>query len=165
MNDCDVLVVGAGMAGAAAAYHLAERVRVIVVEREDAPGYHSTGRSAAMFTETYGPQPIRLLTGASGPFLRSPPPGFAEVPLLRPRGVLFVARPDQIAVLDGHEDAARATGANVERLDVDVCCASRPCCDVTTWAAACSNPTRATSTSTPCTKGSCAASASVAAAW
>lgn len=119
MNDCDVLVVGAGMAGAAAGYHLAERVRVIVVEREDAPGYHSTGRSAAMFTETYGPQPIRLLTGASGPFLRNPPPGFAEVPLLCPRGVLFVARRDQVAVLDGHEAAARATGANVERLEVD----------------------------------------------
>jgi D-arginine dehydrogenase len=107
------------MAGASAAYHLAERARVVMVEREDAPGYHSTGRSAAMFTETYGPRPIRLLTGASGPFLRTPPAGFAEVPLLRPRGVLFVARPDQTAVLDEHETASRATGARIERLDPD----------------------------------------------
>lgn len=119
MTACDVLVIGAGIAGASAAYHLAGRARVIVVEREDAPGYHSTARSAAMFTETYGPEPIRRLTTASGPFLREPPTGFTDVPLLKTRGVMFVARPDQIAMLDQHEAWSRSTGANVERLDAD----------------------------------------------
>ncbi len=119
MNDCDVLVIGGGIAGAAAAYHLAGRARAIVLEREDAPGYHSTGRSAAMFTETYGPPAIRRLTAASGPFLRAPPAGFTDVPLLRPRGVLFLARPDQTAMLDQHEAWARSTSARVEQLDAD----------------------------------------------
>jgi D-arginine dehydrogenase len=70
-----------------------------------------------MFTETYGPESMRRLTSASGAFLRAPPKGFTEVPLLRDRGVLFVARPDQIATLDEHESSARATGALIERLD------------------------------------------------
>ena len=91
MTQCDILVIGAGIAGASAAYHLAGRARVVVVEREDAPGYHSTARSAAMFTETYGPESIRRLTSASGAFLRAPPKGFTEVPLLRDRGVLAQA--------------------------------------------------------------------------
>jgi D-arginine dehydrogenase len=119
MSDCDVLIIGAGIAGASAAFHLGGRARIVVVEREDAPGYHSTGRSAAMFTETYGPPAIRLLTTASGPFLRTPPKGFSEVPLLGPRGVLFLARPDQGAMLDQHEAWARSTGAHVERLDAE----------------------------------------------
>jgi D-arginine dehydrogenase len=87
----DFLILGAGMAGAAAGYFLAERGRVLILEREDAPGYHSTGRSAALYTETYGNEAIRALTVASGRFFRAPPAGFAEVPLLRPRGVLMVA--------------------------------------------------------------------------
>src|SRR6266700_3339703 len=50
----DILIIGAGMAGASAAAHLAETARVILIEGEDQPGYHSTWRSAALFTETYG---------------------------------------------------------------------------------------------------------------
>ncbi len=116
--DCDFLIVGAGIAGASAGAELARRGKVAILEREVAPGYHSTGRSAAMFTETYGPPAIRRLTTASAPFMRNPPAGFTDVPLLRTRGVLFLARPDQMATLDGHEESARATGATVTRLDV-----------------------------------------------
>ncbi|MBS0362787.1 MAG: FAD-binding oxidoreductase, partial [Proteobacteria bacterium] len=53
---------------------------------------HSTGRSAAVFNESYGNGLIRDLTRASRPFFQAPPPGFAEVPLLRRRGVLHTAR-------------------------------------------------------------------------
>src|SRR5579863_356656 len=88
----DFLIVGGGIAGASAGYFLAERGRVVVLEREDAPGYHSTGRSAALYTETYGNAAIRALTVASGPFLRNPPPGFTEHPLLTPRGAMVIAR-------------------------------------------------------------------------
>jgi glycine/D-amino acid oxidase-like deaminating enzyme len=70
-NPADVIVVGAGIAGAAVAAHLARDHRVVVLERESQPGYHSTGRSAALFTETYGNRTIRLLTGASQGILRS----------------------------------------------------------------------------------------------
>lgn len=93
----DFIVVGGGMAGAAAGYFLAEHGRVIVLERESAPGYHSTGRSAALYTETYGNAAIRALTVASGRFFRAPPAGFADVPLLRPRGLMMIARASDAA--------------------------------------------------------------------
>jgi D-arginine dehydrogenase len=94
-RDCDFLIIGSGIAGASAAYHLVERGSVILLERESQPGYHSTGRSAAVFAESYGPRLMRVMTVASGPFLRQPPAGFSDVPLMHPRGALFIARADQ----------------------------------------------------------------------
>lgn len=87
----DFLVLGAGMAGAAAGYFLADHGTVVLLEKEAMPGYHSTGRSAALYTEAYGNAAIRALTVASGAFFRAPPLGFADSPLLRPRGALTVA--------------------------------------------------------------------------
>src|SRR5687768_5116420 len=96
---CDFLVIGGGMAGAAAAYPLAERGAVVMLEREDQPGYHTTGRSAALYSKRYKNLLIRGLAIASGPFLENPPPGFAEHPLLTPRGLLVIAREDQREML------------------------------------------------------------------
>ncbi|QTN26541.1 FAD-binding oxidoreductase [Rhodoferax sp. AJA081-3] len=90
MQSVDVLIVGAGMAGASAAYFLAPHVRVLLLEREPQPGYHATGRSAAMYSETYGNATVRAITTASRPFYFNPPPGFAEHPLVTPRGSLIV---------------------------------------------------------------------------
>ena len=87
----DFLIIGGGIAGASAGYFLAERGRVVVLEREESLGYHSTGRSAALYTETYGNDAIRALTVCSGPFFRTPPDGFTEHALLSPRGVLIAA--------------------------------------------------------------------------
>jgi D-arginine dehydrogenase len=101
VSECDFLVVGAGIAGASAAAELAQHGRVVVLERESQPGYHSTGRSAALYTETYGNRVIRALTVASGRFLRNPPAGFADHALLTPRGTLLIGRADQRAALDG----------------------------------------------------------------
>ena len=95
----DFLVIGAGIAGAAAAYELAAHGRVLLLERESQPGYHSTGRSAALYTETYGNATMRALTTASKAFFRAPPAGFAA-PLLTARGTLLVARADQRAALE-----------------------------------------------------------------
>src|SRR5690349_15609027 len=81
---------GAGIAGASVAYFLSEHATVLVLERESQPGLHSTGRSAALFSETYGSAQIRALTRASRPFLERPPRGFAEHALLAPRGALVV---------------------------------------------------------------------------
>jgi len=94
-RDCDFLIIGSGIAGGSAAYHLVDRGSVILLERESQPGYHSTGRSAAVFAESYGPRLMRVMTVASGPFLRKPPAGFSDVPLMHPRGALFIARADQ----------------------------------------------------------------------
>ena len=100
VQECDILVIGAGIAGASAAYELAGAGRVIVLERENAPGYHTTGRSAAVYTESYGSAVVRALTLASKAFFDAPPADFAEQALLTPRGALFVARQDQLAALD-----------------------------------------------------------------
>ncbi|HEY0114861.1 MAG TPA: FAD-dependent oxidoreductase, partial [Allosphingosinicella sp.] len=44
--DADVLIVGGGIAGLSLAAELAGHRRVLLVEAEDAIGYHSSGRSA-----------------------------------------------------------------------------------------------------------------------
>lgn len=99
MTETDIVVIGAGMAGASVAAHLAETHRVILVEQEDRAGYHSTGRSAALFTEIYGNTVIRALTRASRKFLFAPPPDFTESPLTHPRGCLFIATAAQVETL------------------------------------------------------------------
>jgi D-arginine dehydrogenase len=99
-HEADVLVIGGGIAGASAAFELAAFAKVIVLERESQCGYHATGRSAASFTENYGTPLIRRLAIASRPFFESPPAGFSEHPLVLPRGMITIAREDQLGVLD-----------------------------------------------------------------
>ena len=96
----DALVIGAGIAGASVAALLAQHSRVALIERETQPGYHSTGRSAALFSETYGNAVVRALSRASRAFLFAPPEGFADYPLVRRRGTLHIARRDQRSLLD-----------------------------------------------------------------
>jgi D-arginine dehydrogenase len=96
----DVVVIGAGMAGASVAAFLSEHCRVALLEAEEAAGYHTTGRSAALWLENYGPPDVRLLTRLSRAFFTMPPDDFATVPLLRPRKILFLAEPHQMADLD-----------------------------------------------------------------
>src|SRR6185312_10595051 len=74
--------------------------RVVVLEQEALPGVHSTGRSAALFSETYGNATVRALSRASRAFLTSPPDGFGEAPLLTPRGAFFVASEAERALLE-----------------------------------------------------------------
>ncbi|HEX3367777.1 FAD-binding oxidoreductase [Phenylobacterium sp.] len=101
MPAFDFLIIGSGMAGAGAAYELADGGRVLLLEREEAHGHHTTGRSAALFMESYGNDVIRGLTRASRAFFEAPPEGFTDYPLLTPRGCLHLARPDQIEALAG----------------------------------------------------------------
>jgi len=102
----DILVIGAGIAGASAADALAASARVIVLEQEERAGLHSTGRSAALFSETYGNEVIRALSRASRAFLADPPEGFCETALIRPRGSLYVAAEDQLDRLSALEISA-----------------------------------------------------------
>ena len=113
MDTADVVVIGAGMAGASAAYHLAAHRRVVVLEQEAVAGYHTTGRSAALFTEAYETGIVRELARLSRPFLENPPPGFSDVSLLHRLPMLTIGRSDQLASL---EDAARRGGALVQVL-------------------------------------------------
>src|SRR5688572_18588944 len=90
-----VIVIGAGMAGASAAAFLAQQGPVTILEAEAQPGYHTTGRSAASYIDTYGAPSVCALTRASRAFFWSPPDGFADYALVRPRAELEIARPDQ----------------------------------------------------------------------
>ena len=119
MERCDFLVVGAGMAGASAAFWLAERGRVVVLEQEDVPGYHSTGRSAAMYMQTYGGPLTKGLAVTGRSFLTDPPPDFAASPLLSPREVLYVGRADQIDMLDRFYEENRQRVPTLARLDAN----------------------------------------------
>ena len=106
----DIAIVGAGMAGASLAAALGSRARVLLIEAEDRPGYHATGRSAAFWTESYGGPGVQPLTTASGGFLQAG--GF-----LRPRGALTIARAGQEESLERFAAGFAALGVRVEVLD------------------------------------------------
>jgi len=113
MTTCDFLVIGAGISGAAAAYELAAHGKVIVLEAESAPGYHSTGRSAALYTKNFGSPAARAFNRASLPFFSAPPAGFADHPLLSPRGALTIGKADQRPQIEEHL-ALGADGSIIE---------------------------------------------------
>jgi D-arginine dehydrogenase len=99
VQSFDAIVIGAGIAGATAAAHLAADRRVALIEAEEAAGYHSTGRSAAIWIQNYGPPDVQVLTGQSRAFFQTPPPGFADTPIMARRPVMFLAPPEQEASL------------------------------------------------------------------
>jgi len=115
----DVVIVGAGIAGASLAYELSAQRNVVLLEQETRPGYHSTGRSAAMLIATYGTEAVRCLTMASRPFFESPPEGFSDLPLLSSRGFLHLARDDQLQQLSVFEQEATPFNPDLQRLDKD----------------------------------------------
>jgi D-arginine dehydrogenase len=122
----DILIVGGGIAGAGAAYELARFASVTVLEREAQCGYHSTGRSAASFTENYGGPVIRRLAMASRSFLETPPADFSEHPLLSPRGMFTIARTDQLDQLQGQLALARSLVPSIRQIDVAAAIARVP---------------------------------------
>lgn len=113
----DYLICGSGIAGASLAYELAPHGKVLVVEAEDQHGYHTTGRSAAMYIESYGAAPLRRLTAASRGFFDAPPPGFSDYPLLTPRGCMNIATADQLAALSSFASDIAATGVEYQQID------------------------------------------------
>lgn len=126
LAKADYLIVGAGIAGASIGYWLAPHAKVILLERETQPGYHSTGRSAALFFESYGPPQVRALTLASRAFMDRPPAGFTAHPLLSPRGAMMVAAPGQADLLDEQDAIVRSVSATARRLGPDAACALVP---------------------------------------
>jgi D-arginine dehydrogenase len=114
---CGVVVIGGGIAGASIAANLAEHVAVRLLEMEGQAGYHSTGRSAARFSETYGNATIRALSTASRSFFFAPPAGFCPVPLVKPRADLIFARTSRREALDEYIESI---GPNcLERLSAE----------------------------------------------
>lgn len=116
IETADFVVIGGGIAGAAAAYELAAHGSVVLLEREPVAGYHTTGRSAALYTEAWEKDVWRALTVASRPFLEHPPQGFADYPLLSPLPLLIIGRDDQRLLV---EDLAADAARNVEVMLLD----------------------------------------------
>ena len=122
----DFLIVGGGIAGASVGYWLAPHGRVILLERESQPGYHATGRSAALFMQSYGTPQVRALTMASRAFLQTPPLGFSEQAVLSPRGAMMVATQGQEQQLAQHWEVLRAISPHAQWLSAADACAVLP---------------------------------------
>ena len=118
MSSHDFIVIGAGIAGASAAYELQAHGSVVLLEREPLPGHHTTGRSAAFLVDSYGGAVVGKLTRAGRGFLERPPTGFAEVPLVTPNAVLWIGREDQREALATALTQGREAGAKLFELDV-----------------------------------------------
>lgn len=118
MDSVDVCIIGGGMAGASVAFHLAPHASVVLLEREPHVGYHSTGRSAALYAPQYGGLVIRHLTASAGAFLGAPPAGFAAAPLLTKRGFMMIGSEAQRPALERHVAVTHASGQTVIRLSV-----------------------------------------------
>lgn len=116
MIESDFIIVGAGIAGASAGYWLSRQHRVMVLEMEAQPGYHTTGRSVAMYTEAYGPRAVRCLAKASFPFLTAPPADFCDRPLCERSGFMFIARDDQVESLEGALAEAQALSPGIHAI-------------------------------------------------
>lgn len=108
--ETEFLIIGAGIAGAGLAYRLAHHGQTMMLDMEDQAGYHTTGRSAAFYAETYGGPKLQPLTTASKAFLQNPPAGFSESPLLTQMGAIHVFRDHQ------HNQAVSAFAEMAEAL-------------------------------------------------
>ncbi len=118
----DFAIIGAGIAGASAGYFLAPHGRVAILERESQPGYHTTGRSAALYAESYGNADIRALTTGGKRFYLDPPAGFTDHALLSDRGALYVGRTDQLEGLEQVAADASHLAPGIEIIDGKAAC-------------------------------------------
>jgi D-arginine dehydrogenase len=118
MTQFDYAIIGGGIAGISVAAELARFHKVLVLEREPQLAYHTTGRSAAIYSETYGNHTIRALSSASRRFFEHPPAGFSAHPLLSPRPCLYIGRDDQREEVARAVADSRADPRPLELLDV-----------------------------------------------
>jgi D-arginine dehydrogenase len=123
VDSYDVLVVGGGMAGVSIGCELAADRRVLVVDMEHTLAYHTTGRSAAMFLESYGGPAIRALTAASRGYLENPP---ASERLLTPLPMLYIGRPGRGSAITALYQDVRALVTDVVLLDSEEVVALQP---------------------------------------
>ncbi len=113
--DVDVIVIGGGIAGASVAAELALHRSVLLLEAEDSPGYHTSGRSAATFIENYGAPSVRALSRASRAFLEHPPEDYGVESLTSPRGLIYAATETELPMLEAELNSS----SSLEPLDLE----------------------------------------------
>jgi D-arginine dehydrogenase len=113
----DIAIVGAGIAGASLAAEIGGAARVVLLEGEEHPGYHATGRSAAFWSETYGGPLIQPLTSASGAFLASPPAEFSERSFLGARRAIHLCEAPEGKALADLEARFAGSPVALQRMD------------------------------------------------
>jgi D-arginine dehydrogenase len=118
LANFDFIVVGAGIAGASAAYELQQYGSVVLLEREPLPGQHTTGRSAAFLVDSYAGPVVRRLTRAGRGFFEHPPEGFVDAPLVTSNSVLWIGREDQRASLDEALANGCESGAELHEVSI-----------------------------------------------
>lgn len=117
IDRADIIVIGAGIAGASVAAELAASAKVVVLEMEAQAGYHATGRSAAFFAQAYGNAVVRQITRMSEPFFRAPPDGFSDVQLMRPRDCVFFGSDRQRKTLRAtHQESPHLQAISAEEV-------------------------------------------------
>ncbi len=112
-----IVVIGGGIAGISAAAYMSLRAQVTVVDMESTLTYHTTGRSAAVYFRSYGSAQTLALTAASEHFFASEGEGHADGPLMSERGLVIVAREDQLSGLKQWWGGAEDSGPDVLWLD------------------------------------------------
>lgn len=106
----EVLVIGGGIAGISAAARIAQHAETIVLERESALGYHSSGRSATFYHFGIGNDAVRGMTAASSDFFAAPPADYHDGPLWTAKPALFIADQNSMPELEAlHVEMDRFT--------------------------------------------------------
>lgn len=129
MQTYDIAILGGGIAGLSLAYFLGGKRSVVVLEREESLGYHSTGRSAAEFVLRYNSPQVCALAAISRDFFDNPPEGFSDVPLLVPRGGVMIANGEKLERFEAHFAEEQRKTDKLTRLSVDEALAMVPILD------------------------------------
>jgi len=119
LKRVEIVVIGGGIAGVSAAALFARHAPTVLLERESALGYHSSGRSATFYHFGIGDDVVRGLTAASRFFFADPPPGYSDVPLWQEKAALFIATPQHMDELVALETEMRRFTDSIARVGPD----------------------------------------------
>lgn len=112
----DYVIIGAGLAGMSTAWGLGllGEHDVVILEKEDFPGMHSSGRNAAMIRQITGGGDVQLMARLGARFFAGHAPGWDEKPPFRRSGSILTAGTAGWPKLQKQAAASRDTGVKLE---------------------------------------------------
>ena len=116
MIAAEYVIIGAGFAGAATAYHLSRRGAsdILLLEQETIPGFHSSGRNAAMIRQCVPDPDLLALTRDGSRFLRNLPADWPEPVQFKQNGSLLLGSGDGWVKLQCDAELGRSLGVEME---------------------------------------------------